>query len=268
MDFPEEEFLEEDHSKRGRAQKYIDQIEDITQLNLFKEALEENEDEVECESCLELVPKCDCKKTDSGYICKACEQEHSSHEGTALDLIDADTSDIQYDDPRFTKKVNEEFEDADFEEADLEIDEDPDIDPDTCPACGENPCVCQHEELKEAEVSTAEDEIEYFEEFPDSEKDTSIGDFLTDPQVEDENVKKFYTDLNTEVEDKSTTESLKDGRADSHETRIIDELIALLRNTYGLEGKDLYNACIKAGMTDEEVRAFVIDETEFEDINF
>ena len=119
-----------------------------------------------------------------------------------MDLIDADTSDIQYDDPRFTKKVNEEFEDEDFEEADLEIDEDPDTDPNTCPACGENPCICQYEELKEAEELPTEDEIEYFEEFPDPEEDTSIGDFLTDPQVEDEDVKKFYADLNAEIEEK------------------------------------------------------------------
>ena len=101
VDFADTDIDEEYEDCEDKCEDCDESIKEKSDNSVFddiltglKEALEENEDEVECESCLELVPKCDCKKTDSGYICKACEEEHSSHEGTALDLIDADTSDI------------------------------------------------------------------------------------------------------------------------------------------------------------------------------
>lgn len=40
--------------------------------NLMQEALEENEDEVECRGCYELFPKSSCVKTKHGYYCEAC----------------------------------------------------------------------------------------------------------------------------------------------------------------------------------------------------
>mgnify|MGYP003302054752 FL=1 len=36
------------------------------------EALEENEDMVECKECFELFPKVDCERSDIGYVCPVC----------------------------------------------------------------------------------------------------------------------------------------------------------------------------------------------------
>lgn len=65
------------------------------------------------------------------------------------------------------------------------------------------------------------------------------------------------------VTNSSANESLKNGRIESREDAIIDKLIARLRNDYGLEGRYLYDACLDAGMTEEEVKAFVISPEEF-----
>ena len=82
---------------------------DIDYIDMV-EALEENEDQVECKVCFGLFPKVDCKKLDVGYICPVCGQELASHQGTNLDLVDADPTDLQYDDPRVTKFELEEPE--------------------------------------------------------------------------------------------------------------------------------------------------------------
>ena len=71
------------------------------------DALEENENEVECKVCFELFPKESCVKTDKGYVCQKCNQELHSHQGTNLDLIDADPFDLEYDDPRDPEDVAE-----------------------------------------------------------------------------------------------------------------------------------------------------------------
>lgn len=71
------------------------------------DALEENESEVECKCCFELFPKEDCIKTEKGYLCKKCNQEIHSHQGTNLDLIDADPFDLDYDDPRLPEEEEE-----------------------------------------------------------------------------------------------------------------------------------------------------------------
>ena len=71
------------------------------------ETLEEGESEVECKCCFDLFPKEDCVKTDKGYICQKCNQEMHSHQGTNLDLIDADPFDLNYDDPRNPEKKEE-----------------------------------------------------------------------------------------------------------------------------------------------------------------
>jgi hypothetical protein len=62
--------------------------------------LEEHEDEVECKCCFDLFPKAACVKTEDGYICKKCNQELHSHQGTNLDLIDNDPFSLDYEDPR------------------------------------------------------------------------------------------------------------------------------------------------------------------------
>jgi len=73
----------------------------------IKEAMEDNESEVECKCCFDLFPKETCIKTEDGYICKKCNQELHSHQGTNLDLIDADPFDLSYDDPRDPEEEEE-----------------------------------------------------------------------------------------------------------------------------------------------------------------
>jgi hypothetical protein len=68
------------------------------------DALEENESEVECKICFDLFPKEECVKTEKGYLCKKCNQELHSHQGTNLDLIDKDPFDLEYDDPRLPEE--------------------------------------------------------------------------------------------------------------------------------------------------------------------
>ena len=77
------------------------------------EKLEENENEVECKICFGLFPKADCIKIEHGFICPACNQELKSHQGTNLDLVDADPMDLTYDDPRITKVELAEPENTD-----------------------------------------------------------------------------------------------------------------------------------------------------------
>ena len=64
-------------------------------------------DEVACEDCFEIFPKEDCVKTEHGYVCKVCDQARHSHQGTNLDLVDKDPFDLEYDDPRLSKKEEE-----------------------------------------------------------------------------------------------------------------------------------------------------------------
>ena len=45
---------------------------DFNGFDEMVEALEENEDMVECKECFDLVPKTDCEKSEVGYICPVC----------------------------------------------------------------------------------------------------------------------------------------------------------------------------------------------------
>lgn len=72
------------------------------------EDMEENEADVECKCCFDLQPKKICFKTPLGWLCPVCFQEYTSHEGNALDLLNATPEDIEYQDPRLPEKEEAE----------------------------------------------------------------------------------------------------------------------------------------------------------------
>ena len=98
-DFPESDIIDcnssDDECYSDEAWKLPD-----TSIKEAVDALEENESEVECKCCFELFPKEECVKTEKGYLCKKCNQEANSHQGTGLDLIDKDPFSLDYEDPR------------------------------------------------------------------------------------------------------------------------------------------------------------------------
>ena len=107
-DFPESDIADIDTSDdidydelaRQYAESPADWIDDNKLIKEAVDALEENEDEVECKICFELGPKAEMKKLDIGYVCPKCAQELQSHQGTNLDLIDEDPFSLNYEDPR------------------------------------------------------------------------------------------------------------------------------------------------------------------------
>ena len=107
-DFPESDIasidisddIDYDEIARQYEEDPADWIDDNKLIREAVDALEENEDEVECKVCFELGPKAEMKKLDIGYVCPKCAQELQSHQGTNLDLIDNDPFSLDYEDPR------------------------------------------------------------------------------------------------------------------------------------------------------------------------
>lgn len=79
------------------------------------EAMEENEDMVECKECFELFPKADCIKLDIGYLCPTC-----ADAGKLITVSDEDTFKVDF--PEYEK-----FQDKTdiFSEEESEIENDP-----------------------------------------------------------------------------------------------------------------------------------------------
>jgi len=104
IDFPEDDWVDDTvPADWDDVNRFPKKDEDLN----IKEAidkLEENESEVECKCCFDLFPKEDCIKTEHGYLCKKCNQEMHSHQGTNLDLVDANPFNIEYNDPRLPEE--------------------------------------------------------------------------------------------------------------------------------------------------------------------
>ena len=193
----------------------------IDDNKLIKEAvnaLEENESEVECKCCFDIFPKESCIKTENGYICKKCNQEICSHQGTNLDLIDDDPFSLDYEDPRDFDELEEieikekpvdanevrKHEKAINEELKVIIDFS-----DYKPWSG---AVDTYELIKDADKL---DELEaYFEElYPDGITATQINDILW---FDGEEVLKYLGlgDVEDEEIDESIKEHINDRPAD------------------------------------------------------
>lgn len=81
-----------DSSDDPDYEEFAKQYEDITEncdidFDEMQEAMEENEDEVECKICFERHPKPDCVKTPAGYVCKDCMEEALGEEYIKKDKV-------------------------------------------------------------------------------------------------------------------------------------------------------------------------------------
>ena len=209
-----------------------DWIDDAKLIKEAVDALEENESEVECKCCFELFPKESCVKTENGYVCKKCNQEIHSHQGTSLDLIDSDPFSLDYEDPRdFDEpeeiEVKEEPVDAnEVRKHEKAINEELKVIIDFSDYKPWSGAVDTYELIKDADKL---DELEaYFEElYPDGITATQINDILW---FDGEEVLKYLGlgDVEDEEIDESIKEHINDRPADiesSQEYQGVDNAI-------------------------------------------
>ena len=207
-------------------------IDDSKLIKEAVDALEENESEVECKCCFELFPKESCVKTENGYVCKKCNQEIHSHQGTSLDSIYSDPFSLDYEDPRdFDEpeeiEVKEEPVDAnEVRKHEKAINEELKVIIDFSDYKPWSGAVDTYELIKDADKL---DELEaYFEElYPDGITATQINDILW---FDGEEVLKYLGlgDVEDEEIDESIKEHINDRPADiesSQEYQGVDNAI-------------------------------------------
>lgn len=84
--------------------------------NDLVEAMEENEDMVECKECFELFPKVDGIKLDIGYICPTC-----ADAGKLISVSDEDTFKVDFPEYEKFRDTEDEFDDSKLAMSDEDV---------------------------------------------------------------------------------------------------------------------------------------------------
>jgi hypothetical protein len=98
----------------------------IGDTNDLVEAMEENEDMVECKECFELFPKADCTKLEVGYICPTCSDHccDDTNDDSDVDIIlvaDEDTFKVDFPEYEKFRDTEDEFDDSKLAMSDEDV---------------------------------------------------------------------------------------------------------------------------------------------------